>query len=411
MTPKLVYRAASKYRQWMVQTACERILSGKTSATDDAWLVTTRAKELEEWVNRFYRGVTERSCGGIVNPDVYSNIAEKMVPDMARDISNKLAMLTSTLKMAVQDKPVTPISTGEANNEIQAIVDSWPEVKYRNSILSVRINGVTLSDDKEDIDLGDFWMHLDLTSPLDNLRIESIDCVSSEGDYYHPHVRNKKLCQGDGADPSVDALRQGRLEDFFRVIEAVLRTYNELSPHEVLTQWYDPDHENQTYCEGCDEWVHIEDAVHCDLCEISSCENCADGSYQCRGCDKYVCGNCSASCSSCEHVFCDNCRVTCECCGETICEECIDTCDKCSKTMCTSCSNSCSYCGGALCDEDSVECECCKESNCTDCTDETCERCKKDICIACQDECPECGVTMCTQCREEHNCLLLEVEN
>jgi len=423
MTPKLVRRAAQKYRQWMVEASQEFGCSSKETMLERASLMAVKVDELNRWLKRFYYGIAPRFQEfrdrhgnveyhkAVGSPDVYVNIGCKMVPDISTDISNQAATISSLVKAAAGGTPIVPISLVAAMDEINAIVDEWPEVKYKNDILSVKIDDVSVSDENEEVDLGSFWMHLNLTDPLETLRIESIDEIRSEGGYCHPHVSGSKLCKGDGVDLSIDALRQGRLEDYFRVIEAVLRTYNGGSPHEELRQWYDPSHEDQSLCNGCDDWYHNDYMIWCEMCQESYCENCANGGGECSGCHKYVCGHCSSSCSDCGNTVCDNCKLTCDCCGEAVCQECCRSCADCSNTMCESCSTSCSYCGDSVCENHSVECEICHDPHCSNCVGETCNNCNKSICLSCRDECPDCGVPMCSSCLEEHECLLSEVES
>ena len=53
---------------------------------------------------------------------------------------------------------------------------------------------------------------------------------SSNDDVTHPHVQDNRLCEGD-AQPAIKlALRQGRLLDFFQIVEQVLGTYNSSAP-------------------------------------------------------------------------------------------------------------------------------------------------------------------------------------
>ena len=45
-------------------------------------------------------------------------------------------------------------------------------------------------------------------------------------DTTHPHVKSDHLCEGEGQLPIDQALRSGRLLDFFQIVAGILRTYN-----------------------------------------------------------------------------------------------------------------------------------------------------------------------------------------
>lgn len=442
MDEKLILRAAVRYRCWLLSQIQSPVQSVETSILNSLHRVSDRAAQMEMWAKRFFGGSSQRVqlCPtlrknvlweweddphmGIVCPSAYRKIATKMVPELGEDIVTNIKQSVATLKSLATQEVVTVISPKDAVNEIRAITDAWERVKFRGNVLSVLIKDVTLSDDCEEVDLGSFWIHLNVTNPLRGLSIESIDCVMSPAGYPHPHVSGTKLCIGAGALPSQEALCQGRLEDYFRIIEAVLRTYNPGSPHNELKEWYDPDRENQFFCERCEEFRDNDSSCWCGMCETSYCDYCASGGC-CLECDDWRCDECCTYCHGCEETLCNSCSVGCSECHHSFCSSCLSGCAVCEEQHCDSCKLACAYCGDSVCESCTATCGCCNDNCCDACMDETCHQCTNDICKGCQtacedcnkiicgqcydNSCEHCGTQMCSSCEREHNCLLQEV--
>lgn len=423
MNEKLIRRAAVKYRNWMVAESQQLAPAYKERILGHLNMITDRSNQMRTWIERFFRGTTQRiqidpfnsevRYKGIVNPGVYKDIVTEMIPDLRKNITLHLEATGSMLKAAVKNTPITPLSLREAIEEIRIVSKTWSKVKFRANTLSVLITDVTLCDEEE-VNLGSFWVNLDLTNPIEGLDIESVDEIQSEGGYYHPHVKHDNLCSGDGDLPMNDAICQGRLEDFFRVVEAILRTYNPESPHEELTEWYNPHHEGEFYCDRCEEWRDDDVSCWCDGCNTQYCDCCDVGGGCCTKCEEWRCSECSTTCNDCGGVVCkkcDNCDNFCENCKLDFCSSCMVTCVSCQFSYCASCTQSCASCGETACDECKVECSNCGDDCCPDCVDKNCEDCEDSICKSCQGTCDDCGTSMCQSCEEEHNCLLAEVND
>lgn len=418
----------------MLSQKFQQIEESRSSVLGSLSAAQIKTNQMVRWANRFFSGTRQRFQSsrwdkkmhkGIVSAEVYEKIATTMVPDLASDILRSTQNAISVLKRVVEQKTITPISPREALDEIRAIVHEWPDVEFREGILSVKTKNITLKDDDEEVFLGSFWMKIELVNPISSLRIEAIDSIPSENGYYHPHVSGCYLCIGEGGLLSQDALCQGRLEDYFRIIEAVLQTYNPLSPHEELREWYDPSHEDQSLCIACEEWESDESSSYCDGCQNSYCENCFGGG-RCASCGELRCGECSDVCRSCENTLCANCNGACQECGGSVCENCLSSCSVCEESFCYSCaSECCAYCGDKMCVNCTATCECCGDNHCNTCVDEKCSGCDKDICKECQmtcdecnkmlcvtckdNKCMDCGNPMCETCIEGHNCLTTRV--
>ena len=389
MNEKLVRRAARKYRDWLVSQTQSPVMHQKIYVLNLVHMANSRALQIEKWAERFFRGANQRVQKsewdnephmGIMCPSAYEKIVTRMIPELGEDVINSIRQTTETLRSLAIQEVITVISPKESIDEIRAIADAWENVKFKENILSVLVEDVTLEDDCQDVSLGSFWINLNLTCPLSDLKIESVDCVESENGFTHPHVsRGGGLCMGEGGHLSQEALCQGRLEDYFRIIEAVLRTYNESSPYEKLQEWYDPSHEDEFYCENCNEWRSDESNVYCEGCQTTYCDHCAE---------------CSC-CSECGNWYCDECSTSCESCQETICTECAKSCSVCSNTMCSECLEQCVVCDSHYCEECKTTCSECNKTVCKDCNDNSCEHC---------------GVPSCPSCLEKHNCLLVELK-
>lgn len=437
MNDKLILRAASRYRKWMVSQEYQQNIDVKSHALDALWKTSIKAEQIKEWAERFFSGTTPRfqrsrwdkkNHEGIMSPEAYAQIAKTMIPDLGSDIISDIQFAVAAIKKTTK-KMVTPLSPREAVEEIRVITQAWPDTEYRRNILSVKIKDITLKDDDEEVFLGSFWIHVNLSHPLDSLEIKSIDCIASEnGDYFHPHVSGSELCIGEGNLTSKEALCQGRLEDYFRIVEAVLRTYNSNSPHEKLEQWYNPDHDGEFFCDSCAEWRSDDSGCYCVGCENIYCEYCDNGGGGCAKCDEWYCGECLVMCHDCKDAICHHCSTACLGCEHTHCSSCLNECRVCVDQHCSLCLDSCHHCGDPVCESCMNTCGCCEKNCCDACViDERCEICKNDICQECQTSCSQCnkvicetcednvcehcGVPMCEICLDKHNCLLAEISN
>jgi hypothetical protein len=117
----------------------------------------------------------------------------------------------------------------------------------------------------------------------------------------HPHVRDETLCEGDGSVPIRAALSQGRLLDFFILVNQILQTYNPDSAHVLLDRW------DGISCRDCGWRMPRDEHGLCDRCEEPLCSDC---STHCQGCDRFICSGCVSECSDCGEHLCAQCLVT-----------------------------------------------------------------------------------------------------
>jgi len=279
-------------------------------------------------------------------------------------------------------------SFSEIMKDIQATKKTFPSLSYKDHILSVKTNKITLSDGDNEIELGDFKICFNLDtrfdSRLDNiLEIKALNPNPANGrsGITHPHVDDERLCAGDGDSLIRQALQQGRIEDAFKLVLLVLDNYNEESPYVHLYEW-----NGEVYC--CDECGAddlTEDTIYsCESCDSVLCENCC---ISCENCSGSTCAKCANICGRCENISCERCSEnnTCKDCGETVCINCMETCNSCGKNRCSGCLEECGSCNNKICNECKVECEECSTEMCGDCLMK-CENCNKILCAECNEK-------------------------
>jgi hypothetical protein len=182
----------------------------------------------------------------------------------------------------------------------------------------MRLAVVTKDIALDGLQLGAFRieLHLDsLPAPRPYYEVIAVDAnhASSNDCVTHPHVQDNRLCEGD-AQPAIKlALKQGRLLDFFQLIEQVLGTYNSSSAYVTIREW---------------------DGLSCGNCgQTADPDEC----YQCAGCESSICDGCVYRCSDCEDCFCGNCDQPCSGCLESVCKSCVRDCCDCDEQLCSDC--------------------------------------------------------------------------
>ena len=423
MNDTLVRRAAGVFRNWMVSQGSQGVSEREAFVMKQISSSCKKIIQMQEWATRFFNGSINRvqigpdgeSYIGISHPSIYTSIATHMIPNIGEDVVSGVSTAIHSMKNLRKNSPIKPISLREAVEEVSVISNVWNEVKWRDKTLSVLVEDVILENDAIKLELGAFWVHLNLTYPHKGLSIEALGDNYSASGHAHPHVSDSKLCVGDGNDLISDALNQGRLEDYFRLIESILRTYNEGGAYEgaELHEWNEGDHEGEFYCEDCGGWVADEDTCYCEGCQSTYCETC--NNYEnggcCVECDDWRCEECVTTCGGCQERLCKSgCGSSCDNCNGRNCSSCIKACTVCNDgEMCDECLSSCAYCGNQVCEECLTECGECGERCCNACVDASCNECNDKICKDCQTSCEECGTTMCCTCANKHECLLQEI--
>lgn len=199
--------------------------------------------------------------------------------------------------------------------ELCSLADEFDAVEM--DLFRQQIRCRTSEIELEGIPLGRFlivldWMQLQQNQPYHIEALEPNPAASSDGTP-HPHLQDGSLCEGDGRAAIRAALQQGRIADFFLLVQQILQTYNPNSPYVSLDRWFG------TNCSDCDYLMERGDACCC------------------QDCDREICAECSESCQNRFETVCHSCRQTCEGCLDSFCANCIDPCFTCEKSYCQEC--------------------------------------------------------------------------
>lgn len=393
--------------------------------------INKRTKLITKWVNNCikrsyitnHQRTELRQCNNdlILSTKTYRTVATRMIPNLTNDIIKLLNEVTRNYDYVTERFNHEIPSFESLIQEVNVVNNSWDGVDFKDGKLSIVTRNILLEHKGNWVDLGKFRICLNLNSG--KLIINSLNKIESSGGFYHPHVKGGELCFGDGDFQAVEALSSGKLEDYFVTIETILNTYNHDSPHESLTEWYNPDHDEEFECDECGEWTPLDNRIDCPVCGGLWCNSCCyydDGT--CTDCGYFRCLSCQYLCDQCESILCENCRIICTC-GHRTCGNCTTECERCSENICDECRKLCTNCDDGFCPDCAEKCECCGEYFCKLCSIfEACEECGKEICDGCQsscnecqkplcndcakNECEHCGICMCEFCEDEHNCIL-----
>ena len=242
----------------------------------------------------------------------------------AKDASDKLRgaldILRSRSAYAIEDLARLSNSRIEPSasmicRDIEGLRGEFEEltIDFANKRLTVQTSNISF----DYVELGSFEIHLNWkyikdSSPYDVIAVQP-NCPSSNDSVTHPHIQGDSLCEGEGADAIRRALDEGRVYDFFCIVDQVLRNYNPHSAYVQIDDW------KGVNCDSCGDNVDSDEVVGCCKCETS------------------LCLDCSTSCESCCDRYCSECISSCECCGQDVCKYCMKSCDDCGEEFCKSC--------------------------------------------------------------------------
>ena len=277
---------------------------------EDAWLdLQLRMRRLH--TAEFRRWTTAAAC-----------IRAAVVLDLER-LGYRLRDLLGGLRSA--ERLIQP-TTRTLYEELQATEHEFGGLEIEDGALSVTTAPIVL----EGIRLGSFSIRLDrerLTgeTPYAIVALEPNPAASCS-ETTHPHVSGERLCPGEGRSAINAALAEGRLFDFFTIVDRILHTYAAGSAYVELDRWHG------VPCRDCDCTVHDDDACSCSSCEERLCSDCL---IHCGGCSEGYCAGCIDRCSRCEEYACSGCLVRCRNCRGRVCDGCReeDLCETCRETM------------------------------------------------------------------------------
>ena len=134
--------------------------------------------------------------------------------------------------------------------------------------LSVTTTDIVL----EGIYLGPFEIRLDFSQLIGSNAYEVIAVdphpAASDESVTHPHVQDNEPCEGEAGLPIEQALKDGRIADFFLIVLNLLNTYNSGSPHVALKNW------EGAPCRDCGANVSEDERFSCEHCGDVLCDGC-----------------------------------------------------------------------------------------------------------------------------------------
>ena len=250
--------------------------------------------------------------------------SQKLSISTYRRKTQQMGKLLDEIQTRISEAGQQPdVKTREVFLDLTALRQEFEDLRFdaKAKILS----GVSKRIQLEDLNLGCFRieLHLDTLAGRGYYEVVAVDTnrASSNDRVTHPHVQDDRLCEGD-AQPAIKlALQQGRLLDFFQIVEQVLSTYNPDSAYVMIDQW------KGTTCRHCGHSADPDETRECGGCDAIICDSCV---YRCCDCDDSFCGNCDATCGGCLDSVCKSCVKTCQACDESFCSDCLTENERCT---------------------------------------------------------------------------------
>lgn len=246
-----------------------------------------------------------------------------VVADCRRTIRQTIDLLNEAQQTLSRTKR-QPINDKEIFLDLMSLQREFDEIQF--DAKAKRLSVVSRPIQLEQLHLGRFRieLHLDSLSPNKAGYYEVIAMEPNQADanenIVHPHVDENRLCEGDAKAPIRMALTQGRMLDFFQIVQQVLSTYNPSSAYLTIADW------NGVSCNHCGYTTDSENSNSCRNCETTICDECV---YTCSDCDRLICSNCQSTCDDCHETVCDSCAASCEDCEKQFCNDCMSQNERC----------------------------------------------------------------------------------
>ncbi len=222
------------------------------------------------------------------------------------DLQHRLAAETAYQPLASQ---------GELYRDLLALAAEFPRIAVLETActLCVTTEPVIL----EGLVLGPFEIRLvaDDGGPL-SYQVVALEPnpARSNLEITHPHVNGDQLCEGDGRRALAAALADGRLFDFFSIVNQLLHTYAAGRAYVELENW------QGVPCHECGTTIDEDDRCHCGACDQTLCLECA---CSCVRCGEGLCFHCAGPCPVCSEIHCASCLEQCVQCGTRVCQTCL----------------------------------------------------------------------------------------
>jgi hypothetical protein len=276
----------------------------------------------------------------------WGRAAEGLRDDLAYHLGRLSAEASAAADRLRRPRPAPP-RAAEVFEELRQLAEEFGDVRLepRAGTVSAVVGPVTLGR----VDLGRFRLALDISrlgpaSSAGDVRVEALEPrpAASDRSVTHPHVRDGRICAGEGEPAVSAALRQGRLFDAFALLRGVLSHYARDSPYARLDAW---------------------DGRPCDSC---GSDVPADDSYSCSRCGSEVCGGCSSVCGGCDETRCDGCLSPCPACRRPRGPACLEAAGPDDRRVCRGCRRDCPGCGETFVGDElhaqSGLCDACREA-------------------------------------------------
>jgi len=216
------------------------------------------------------------------------------------------------------------LAVRELFEDLRALYEEFEDVTFdaKSKTLAVTTEPIEL----ESILLGRFEIQLDcsrLTGGPNTYRVVALDPnpAACNESVTHPHIQGEVVCEGDGTQPIRHALEEGRLFDFFTIVDNLLKTYNPESPYVSLSDWFGVE------CADCGHTIDEDDRRTCEKCDATVCVDCY---VICSHCREILCAACVSQCEDCEQYFCKTYLTECSKCSVERCRGCLDENERCS---------------------------------------------------------------------------------
>lgn len=258
-------------------------------------------------------------------------LAAKHCCDSLHKLVNDISYRSASIKQLI-DRPWEPIPTiSSVFEELKQLSQEFDgfTIDMAAKTISVRTKPITL----DDVYLGPFKIELQLRKLAERGTQSSYHCIALDPhppavneEVTHPHVSCDSLCEGEGSAAIRTSLEQGRLCDFFTIVNSILNTYSPDSPFVSLDDW------NGQGCYECGDTIFDDNSYYCNSCDNSFCEEC---STYCRSCDGTICHNCELECGICKEPLCSGCIEKCAECARRCCQACLEDgiCLKCKEKL------------------------------------------------------------------------------
>ena len=251
--------------------------------------------------------------------------SNRLAGDLRSQLSDLASSITSFTE-TIGTSPLTVISPRQIFSEIACLLDSEDFSNFSLHLKEKQLCVVTQRVDLEGHNLGAFqivWnyelvLNGDSKDPSADFSVIALTPSFYNDSVTHPHVKDENPCLGDAVVPINTAIRQGRVEDAFLLVDRVLKTYNKESAYQNFGD--DPDDDDEDYD---------------DDDESESCSDCGEtidrGRNTCHACDDVICEGCSIVCVGCDLIFCVSCVKDTK--NGKACESCRDVCGDCGETF------------------------------------------------------------------------------